>query len=100
MLSTVFYIKAEQTFNSTKFAPLLHRAYFFMRKLKRHSSSFRVKNCKDSKHSAREENITVKTSLSLRIDEVRHPTTTDNTYVKDYNSLTGLQLLADLYQHG
>jgi len=100
MLSTVFYIKPEQTFNSTKFAPFLHCAYFFMRKLKHHSSSFRVKNCKDSKHLAREEIITVKSSLSLRIDEVRHPTTTDNTYVKDYNSLTGLQLFADLYQHG
>jgi hypothetical protein len=100
MLSTVFYIKAEETFNSTKFAPLLHPAYFFIRKLKHHFSSFRVKNCKDSKHSAREENITIKTSLSLRIDEVCHHTATNNTYVKDYNSLTGLQLFADLYQHG
>jgi hypothetical protein len=58
MISTVFYIKAEQTFNSTKFGPFLHCAYFFMRTLKHHSSSFRVKNCKDSKHLAREEIIT------------------------------------------
>jgi hypothetical protein len=71
-----------------------------MRTLKHHSSSFRVKNCKDTKHLAREEKITVKGSLSLRLDEVHHPTTTDNTYVKDYNSLTGLQHFADLYQHG
>jgi hypothetical protein len=100
MLPTVFYIKAEQTFNSIKFAPFLHFAYFFMRKLKQHSSSSRVKNYKESKHLAREEIITMKCSLSLRMDEVRHPTTTDNTYVKDYNSLTCLQLFADLYQHG
>ncbi len=53
-----------------------------------------------NKHLAREEIITIKSSLSLRIDEVRPPTTTDNTYVQDYNSLTGLQLFADLYQHG